>query len=147
MWVCCVGWLWLVRCVVWREVVGGVVGEGLPSVFEGVVVFFEVVWVDGLVVLGGDAVLCKVLGDAVGGWLVVEGSVLGPDGVDPELKEVAGECFCSEGLVVAVQDSLAGEIRRQLGRVRFCFVLLLEVLPGQVVAVDRGEAERRRCPP
>jgi hypothetical protein len=121
--------------------------EGLPASFEGVVVFFEVVCVDGLVVLGGDAVLGEVFGDVVGGWMVVEGSVVGPDGVDPELQEVAGECLGPEGLVVAVEEPLAGEVCGQLGRVRLGVQVLVEVLPGQVVAVDGGEAAWWGCRP
>ncbi|WP_328833331.1 hypothetical protein OHT77_40450 [Streptomyces sp. NBC_00252] len=85
-------------------------GEGLPPVFEGVVVYFEVVWADGLVVLGGDAVLCGVFGDVVGCWLIIDGAVVGPDGVDPELQEIAGECLRFEGLAVAVEDPLSGEV-------------------------------------
>lgn len=117
----------------------------MPAAFEPVVVLFQVMCVNRLVVLGCDATACEFLGNVVERWMVIDGSLFGPGSVDPKLQEVAGQRFCFEGLVGAVEDSLAGEVRGEFGGGWFLFVLVLEVLPGQEVAVHRGQAVLRGC--
>lgn len=92
-----------------------------------------------LVVLGGDALAGEFLSDAAQVRRMGGGAVLGPCGVEAELEKVAREGLRFDGLLAAVQDTLVGEMGGEFSGIGVAVVLVVEVDPDAVVAVDGGE--------
>lgn len=98
-------------------------------------VFVDVGGVEGFVVLGGDAVPGELLGEGVEVRVFCRGAVVGPCGVDAELKVIAGESLGFDGLAGGVEDVVGGEGYGEFLGCGFASVVLQESVPGEVVAV------------